>query len=98
MKSLNGPSGKKLVTLKKLDFWLSRGPEFVATAYLRISFPVLVACSSGVSANLPTMIIFANEFRAAEVEKERALAVNARRARNDDIFAISGKFSVSIDL
>jgi hypothetical protein len=77
------------VTLKKLAFWLSRGPELVATAYLRISLPVLVACNSGVSANLPTMVIFANEFRDAEVEKERALAVNARRVRNEDMSAAS---------
>lgn len=75
----------KLVTLNQLVFWLSLGPLLVPMAYLRISFPVLVACNSGVSARRPMMVIFAKEDLAAEVEKERALAVRARRARKDDI-------------
>ena len=61
MKSLCGPSGRKLVTRNQLVFWLSLGPLFVPTAYLRISCPVLVACSSGASARRPMRVSFANE-------------------------------------
>jgi hypothetical protein len=85
IKSLCGPSGKKLVTLNQLVFWLSLGPLFVPTAYLKISCPVLVACSSGVSANRPMIVIFANEDLPVEVEKARALIGRARRRRKEDI-------------
>lgn len=86
MKSLCGPSGVKLVTLKKLVFLLSPLPESVATPYFKISRPVLVACNSGCAVKRPTIVIFANELRfAALVEKRRALgrALAVRRARND---------------
>ena len=85
MKSRCGPSGRKLVTLNQLVFWLSLGPLFVPTAYFRISCPVLVACSSGVSANRPTIVIFAKEDLPAEVENGRALVRTARRRRKEDI-------------
>jgi hypothetical protein len=88
MKSLCGPSGKKLVTLNQLVFWLSLGPLFVPTAYFRISCPVLVACNSGVSAKRPIIVIFANEDRAVEVENVRAPIGSARRRRKDDILGV----------
>jgi hypothetical protein len=86
-KSLCGPSGAKLVTLKKLVLWLSLGPLFVAIAYLRISRPVLVACSSGVAARRPIKVILAKDpaVRGAEVEKARALEARERRRRKEDI-------------
>ena len=85
MKSLCGPSGKKLVIRNQFVFWLSRGPLLVPTAYLNTSCPVLVACSSGVSARRPMMVIFANEDRGAEVEKARALLGSTRRRRKEDM-------------
>jgi hypothetical protein len=85
MKSLCGPSGKKLVTRNQFVFWLSRGPLLVPTAYLKISCPVLVACSSGVSARRPMIVILANEDRGAEVEKARALVGRTRRRRKEDM-------------
>jgi hypothetical protein len=89
MKSLCGPSGKKLVTLNQLVFWLSLGPLFVPTAYFRISCPVLVACNSGVSAKRPIIVIFAKEDRAVEVEKLRPPIGSARRRRKDDILGVN---------
>jgi hypothetical protein len=88
MKSLCGPSGKKLVTLNQLVFWLSLGPLFVPTAYFRISCPVLVACNSGVSAKRPIIVIFAKEDRAVEVENVRPPIGSARRSRKDDILGV----------
>jgi hypothetical protein len=87
MKSLCGPSGKKLVTRNQLVFWLSLGPEFVPTAYLKISCPVEVAWSSGVSARRPMMVIFANEERPLDVLNARVEARgSARRRRREDMF------------
>jgi hypothetical protein len=86
MKSLWGPSGKKLTTRNQDVFWLSRGPELVPTAYRKISWPVDVACSSGVSARRPMMVILAKEERGAEVENVRALRGRvSERRRKDDI-------------
>lgn len=89
MKSLWGPSGKKLTILKKLVFWLSFGPLLVATAYFRISCPVLVACSSGVSAKRPMIVIFAKLLRAELVEKARTagIAREVRRRKADILVA-----------
>jgi len=42
---------------------------------------VLVACSSGVSANRPTIVIFAKEERAGALENARAVGRELRRAR-----------------
>ena len=53
---------------------------------------MLVACSSGVSARRPMMVIFANEERGAAVENARAaLRGRARgaRRRRDDILVFS---------
>lgn len=90
MKSLCGPSGKKLVTRNQLVFWLSPRPLFVPTAYFKISCPVLVACSSGVSARRPTIVIFAKEARGVEVAKvrERGVVRRARRRRMLDIVKV----------
>jgi len=91
MKSLCGPSGKKAVTRNQFVFWLSPRPLFVPTEYLRISFPVLVGRSSGVSASLPTMVIFAKDDRSALLEKVRdkgAAVRSARRAKKEDILGL----------
>lgn len=53
--SLLGPSPSKLVIANQLVLRLSFGPLFVATLYFTISCPVLVACTSGVSARRPIM-------------------------------------------
>jgi hypothetical protein len=96
IKSLCGPSGKKLTTLNQLVFWLSLGPLFVPTAYFKISCPVLVACNSGVSARRPIMVIFAKEERVVEVENARAVVGRARRRRKDDILIVCGVDSGSV--
>ena len=85
MKSRCGPSGVKLVTRNQLVFWLSRGPEFVATLYLRISDPVLVGTTSGESPSRPMRVIFANVDARLLVENARALAGRVRRRRKADI-------------
>lgn len=85
MKSLCGPSGVKLVIRNQWVFWLSRDPEFVATLYLIISDPVLVATSSGVSPSRPMRVNFANEEARLVVEKARALLGRARRRRKADM-------------
>ena len=85
MKSRCGPSGVKLVTRNQLVFWLSRGPELVATLYLRISDPVLVGTTSGESPSRPTRVIFANVEARLPVENARALTGRARRKRKADI-------------
>ena len=85
MKSLCGPSGRKLVIRNQLVFWFSRGPLLVATLYLRISCPVLVACSSGVSPSRPINVSFANEEARLLVEKARAVVGRERRRRKLDI-------------
>jgi len=91
MKFLYGPSSKNAVMLKKFDFWLSFGPEFVATAYWTISRPVLVAVTSGVSARRPTMVNLAKvlDWEAGVVENARRAEVRMgreRRRRKEDIF------------
>lgn len=89
MRSLIGPSGMKLATLKKLAFLLSFGPLSVTTVYLKSSCPELVACNSGVSARRPIIVIFANELRAEEVEKARAAAgARMERRRKEDILRV----------
>jgi hypothetical protein len=85
MKSLCGPSGVKLVTRNQLVFWLSRGPELVATLYLRMSDPVLVATTSGESPSRPMRVIFANVEARLVVENARALIGSVRRRRKADI-------------
>lgn len=85
-KSFRGPSAK-LVTRNQLVWRLSLGPVLLATAYLRISRPLLVGWISGVSARLPIMEMRATD-RGEEVLKERAApaeATVARRRRKDDI-------------
>jgi hypothetical protein len=68
-----------------LVFGLSRGPEFVATLYLRISVPVLVGTTSGESPNRPMSVIFANVEERLLVENARALTGRVRRRRKVDI-------------
>lgn len=91
-KSRRGPSAK-LVTRNQLVWRLSLGPLLLATAYLRISRPLLVGCSSGVSARLPTMEMRATERGAEVVKARRAVAAPvARRKRNDeDMFEVGSK-------
>jgi hypothetical protein len=68
-----------------LVFGFSRGPEFVATLYLRISDPVLVGTTSGESPSRPTRVIFANDEARLVVENARALIGRVRRRRKADI-------------
>ena len=79
IKSLCGPSSAKLVTRNQLVVWLSLGPLFTPTAYLKISRPVLVGVSSGVSARRPMMVIFAKDEREVDVVKARASEGALRR-------------------
>jgi hypothetical protein len=91
MKSLCGPSGRKLVTRKKLVFCLSFGPVLVATAYFRISFPVLVAWSSGWLASLPRTVNLAKDFPEADVENSRAVGRARLMKREAFILATVGE-------
>jgi len=65
------PSGAKLATFHQLVRRFSFGPLFVATAYFTNSRPVLVACTSGVAARWPMMLILAKEERVEVVLKAR---------------------------
>lgn len=60
-------------------------PVLEATAYLRTSRPVEVACSSGVCTRLPTMVILARgrEGVVLKARAARGVAATARRARKD---------------
>lgn len=64
---------------------LSPRPVLEATAYLRTSRPVDVACSSGVWTRLPTMVILARgrEGVVLKARAARGAATTARRARKD---------------
>lgn len=91
-KSRSLPSAKQL-TLNQLVTRSLRGPELLATAYLSISRPVLVARSSGVSARLP--MIWTRAMPRAEVElKERtagrAAAPKTGRRKADMFDGLAG--------
>src|SRR5580658_3653098 len=79
--SLYEPAGAKLATFHQLVCLFSFGPLLVAIAYLTNSCPVLVACTSGVAARWPMMLILANEARDAEVLKARREGVRGTRRR-----------------
>ncbi len=87
MKSRRGPSRAKETTRNQLACRLSLGPELLATEYLMISPPLLVGCSSGVSARLPMMLMRAMPRGDDVLKARRALlgAAAARRIRNEDI-------------
>jgi hypothetical protein len=90
-KSRRGPGFSKLVTRNQLVWRFSRGPELLATAYLMISRPVLVAWSSGVSARLPTMVMRATPRAGVELKLRAAMRGTAtERRRKADILAVGG--------